>query len=98
MKDIYNAEDIYKAQLAVKAFDIDYGKKYPKAVAKIVDDLDVLLDQDHGGAVVHPHAADRRGQLVHDDRRQPLERLVQQQERRVGHQGARDRQHLLLTA
>lgn len=34
MKDIYNAEDIDKAQLAVKAFDIDYGKKYPKAVAK----------------------------------------------------------------
>lgn len=44
MKDIYNAEDIDKAQLAVKAFDIDYGKKYPKAVAKIVDDLDVLLE------------------------------------------------------
>lgn len=44
MKDIYNAEDIDKAQLAVKAFEIDYGKKYPKAVAKIVDDLDVLLE------------------------------------------------------
>ena len=44
IKDIYNAEDIDKAQLAVKAFDIDYGKKYPKAVAKIVDDLDVLLE------------------------------------------------------
>ncbi len=44
MKDIYNAEDIDKAQLAVKAFDIDYGKKYPKAVAKIVDDIDVLLE------------------------------------------------------
>lgn len=44
MRDIYNAEDIDKAQLAVKAFDIDYGKKYPKAVAKIIDDLDVLLE------------------------------------------------------
>ncbi|WP_280189423.1 MULTISPECIES: IS256 family transposase [Nocardia] len=44
MKDIYNAEDIDKAQLAVKAFETDYGKKYPKAVAKIVDDLDVLLE------------------------------------------------------
>jgi putative transposase len=44
MKDIYNAEDIDKAQLAVKAFEIDYGAKYPKAVAKIVDDLDVLLE------------------------------------------------------
>lgn len=44
MKGIYNAEDIDKAQLAMKAFDIDYGKKYPKAVAKITADLDVLLD------------------------------------------------------
>ncbi len=44
MKDIYMAEDIDKAQLAVKAFEVDYGKKYPKAVAKIVDDLDVLLE------------------------------------------------------
>ncbi|MEV0297089.1 IS256 family transposase [Nocardia sp. NPDC050710] len=44
MKDIYNAEDIDKAQLAVKAFEIDYGKKYPEAVAKITDDLDVLLE------------------------------------------------------
>ena len=44
MKDIYMAEDIDKAQLAVKAFEIDYGAKYPKAVAKITDDLDVLLE------------------------------------------------------
>jgi hypothetical protein len=44
LKDIYNAEDIDKAQVAVKAFEIDFGAKYPKAVAKIVDDLDVLLE------------------------------------------------------
>ena len=44
MKEIYNAEDIDKAQLAVKAFAIDYQAKYPKAVAKIVDDMDVLLE------------------------------------------------------
>jgi putative transposase len=44
MKEIYNAEDIDKAQLAVKAFEIDYGAKYPKAVAKITGDLDVLLE------------------------------------------------------
>ena len=44
MKEIYNAEDIDKAQLAIKAFEIDYGAKYPKAVAKIVDDADVLLE------------------------------------------------------
>jgi transposase-like protein len=44
IKDIYNAEDIDKAQVAVKAFEIDFGAKYPKAVAKIVDDLDTLLE------------------------------------------------------
>jgi len=44
MREIYNAEDIDKAQIAIKAFEIDYGAKYPKAVAKIVDDADVLLE------------------------------------------------------
>ena len=43
MRDIYNAEDIDKAQVAIKAFEIDYGAKYPKA-AKIVDDADALLE------------------------------------------------------
>jgi putative transposase len=43
MKEIYNAEDIDKARLAVKAFQRDYGGRYPKAVAKITDDL-VLLE------------------------------------------------------
>jgi len=44
LKEIYNAEDIDKAQLAIKAFEVDYGAKYPTAVAKIVDDADVLLE------------------------------------------------------
>ncbi len=44
MKDIYNAEDVGKAQVAIKAFEIDYGAKYPKAVAKITGDADVLLE------------------------------------------------------
>lgn len=44
MKEIYLAEDIDKAQVAIKAFEIDYGAKYPKAVAKITDDTDVLLE------------------------------------------------------
>ncbi len=44
IKDIYNAEDIDKAQVAVKAFEVDFGAKYPKAVAKITDDLDTLLE------------------------------------------------------
>ena len=44
LKEIYNAEDIDKAQLAIKAFEVDYDAKYPRAVAKIVDDTDVLLE------------------------------------------------------
>lgn len=30
--------------MAIKAFEIDYGANYPKAVAKIVDYADVLLE------------------------------------------------------
>lgn len=44
IREIYNAEDIDHAQVAIKAFEVDYGAKYPKAVAKIVDDADVLLE------------------------------------------------------
>jgi transposase-like protein len=44
MQEIYNAEDIDHARIAVKAFKIDYGTKFPKAVEKITDDLDVLLE------------------------------------------------------
>ena len=35
MREIFNAEDIDQAQVAIKAFEIDYAAKYPKAVAKI---------------------------------------------------------------
>lgn len=52
LKDIYNAEDIDKAQVAVKVFEIDFGAKYPKAVDKIVDDLDMLLE----GSRVEQHS------------------------------------------
>ena len=44
MREIFNAEDIDRAQVAIKAFEVDYGAKYPKAVAKIVDDAEVLLE------------------------------------------------------
>lgn len=30
--------------MTVKAFEVDFGAKHPKAVAKIVDDLDTLLE------------------------------------------------------
>ncbi len=44
LAEIYNAEDKDHALKAVKAFALDYGAKYPKAVAKITDDLDVLVE------------------------------------------------------
>jgi transposase-like protein len=44
MREIFNAEDGEHARVAAKAFAIDYGAKFPKAVAKIADDLDVLLE------------------------------------------------------
>ena len=44
MQEIFNAEDGEHARVAAKAFAIDYGAKFPKAVAKITDDLDVLLE------------------------------------------------------
>jgi putative transposase len=41
--EIRDAEDRDHALAAIKGFERDYGAKWPKAVAKIVDDTDVLL-------------------------------------------------------
>jgi putative transposase len=43
LAEIYNAEDKTQAQAAAKAFAAEFGAKWPKAAAKITDDLDVLL-------------------------------------------------------
>jgi transposase-like protein len=43
LAEIWNAEDRRHALDAVKAFDAAYGAKFPKAVAKITDDVDELL-------------------------------------------------------
>ncbi|RPH74967.1 MAG: IS256 family transposase [Candidatus Rokuibacteriota bacterium] len=43
LAEIYNAEDKDHALKAAKAFEADYGAKWPTAVAKITNDLDVLL-------------------------------------------------------
>ena len=43
LAEIYNAQDRQHALAAVKAFRADYGAKWPKAVAKITEDVDVLL-------------------------------------------------------
>ncbi len=41
--EIWNAEDKEHAEAAANAFAAEYGVKWPKAAAKIIDDLDVLL-------------------------------------------------------
>lgn len=43
LAEIFNAEDKEHALAAAKAFEADYGAKWPKAVAKITEYLDVLL-------------------------------------------------------
>jgi len=43
LAEIWNAEDRDHAEQAARAFASDYGAKWPKAAAKITEDLDVLL-------------------------------------------------------
>jgi transposase-like protein len=43
LAEIWNAEDKRHALDAVKAFETAYGAKFPKAVAKITDDVEQLL-------------------------------------------------------
>lgn len=43
LAEIWQAEDKDHARKAAKAFAAEYGTKWPKATAKITDDLDVLL-------------------------------------------------------
>ena len=43
LAEIWKAEDKEHAERAVKEFQAAYAAKYPKAVAKVVDDLDELL-------------------------------------------------------
>jgi putative transposase len=43
LAEIWNAEDRQHASAAAKTFAADYGVKWPKAAARITDDLDVLL-------------------------------------------------------
>lgn len=44
LAEITGAEDRAHAVQAVKTFDASYGAKWPKATAKITDELDVLLE------------------------------------------------------
>ena len=40
-REVWNAEDREHSEAAAKAFAGEYGTKWPKAAAKITDDLDV---------------------------------------------------------
>jgi Transposase, Mutator family len=42
LAEIWNAEDREHAEAAARSFVAEYGTKWPKAVGKITDDLDVL--------------------------------------------------------
>ena len=66
-------------------------------VGKVERQLDVLLDQ-HDREPFGLQLRDGPADLVHDLRREALGRLVHQQHARIAHQGAADRQHLLLAA
>jgi transposase-like protein len=43
LAEIYNAEDKRQAHAAARVFANTYAAKFPKATAKVTDDLDVLL-------------------------------------------------------
>lgn len=43
LAEIWNAEDKRHARDAVTTFDAAYGAKFPKATAKVTDDVEVLL-------------------------------------------------------
>jgi hypothetical protein len=58
----------------------------------------VLLDEQHGAALLGRVLADHGQEALHDDRREAEAQLVQQQELRPPQQRPRDREHLLLAA
>src|SRR5258708_7404548 len=67
------------------------------AVADRKSGAQVLFDQQDGEAFLL-ETAQHPDDLLDDHRREPLGRLVEHQQRRIEHQRARNRQHLLLAA
>ena len=60
-------------------------------------EAEILLDQQNGEALAL-QLGDGAADLLDDDRREALGRLVEHQEARAGAQDSRDRQHLLFAA
>ena len=79
LAEIYNAEDRDHALNAVKAFEADYGAKWPKAVAKITEHLDVLL-------AFYDYPAEH---WIHLRTTNPIESTFATVRLRSGHQGTR---------
>ncbi len=65
LNEIIMAEDRGHAERAIEAFATDYGTKWPKAVAKVVDDQDVLLTFYDYPALRHEAPHDRVGVRDH---------------------------------
>ncbi len=72
--------------------------QYHNPVGQPQNLLGILLDNDRADAAGAGNGAERPEQFLDDDRRQPLGRLVQQQDLRIERQRPADRQHLLLAA
>src|SRR5262249_759381 len=66
-------------------------------VGNHLSELDVLFGQQNGDAGI-AEQADGAGELADDEWRQALARLVEQEQLGIADEGARNRQHLLLTA
>src|SRR5262245_5641900 len=49
--------------------------------------LGILLDHDRRGPLLPDHPLERHQQFLHEDRREPLQRLVQQQDARIEDEG-----------
>jgi putative transposase len=77
--EIWNAEDREHAAAAAHAFATDYGAKWPKAVAKITDDLDELLVLRLPSRALDPAAHHQPGRVHLRHRQAPA----------AGHQGTR---------
>src|SRR5205807_9797297 len=58
----------------------------------------VLLDEQHGRLLLRVDLPDDAEDLLHEERREPERRLVEEDQPRPGHERAADRQLLLLSS
>jgi hypothetical protein len=79
LAEIWNAEDKDHARAAVRAFDELYGAKWPKATAKITDDVEELL-------AFCDYPAEH---WIHLRTTNPISTFATVRHRTQGHQGAR---------